>query len=188
MDSLKSRLVYVAVFVSAFIVIVFSVYYIGITINYPLKYVDEVKEAANEFDLSESLIFAVIKTESDFDENSVSNKDAKGLMQITDSTAEYIAELLGVNSYNILDARTNIRFGSYYLKYLFYKFKTLNEVLCAYNAGEGTVCEWLKDKKFSQDGKTLKIIPYKETSNYVKRVRAVMGVYEKRIKKNVKQR
>ena len=186
MDSLKSRLKYAAIFISVFIVIVICVYYIGMAINYPLKYTDEINSAATEFGVSRSLILAVIKTESGFDEKSVSKKGAKGLMQITDSTAEYIAELLGEENYDISDAKTNIRFGTYYLKYLFYKFKTLNEVLCAYNAGEGTVGEWLNDKKYSVDGKTLKKVPYAETSRYVKRVRGSMSVYEKRIKRKVK--
>ncbi len=186
MDSLKSRLKYSTIFISVFIVIVICVYYIGIAINYPLKYTDEINDAAAEFGVSRSLISAVIKTESDFDEKSISAKGAKGLMQITDSTAEYIAGLLGEESYDILDAKTNIRFGTYYLKYLFYKFKTLNEVLCAYNAGEGTVGEWLNDKKYSRDGKTLKKVPYAETSRYVRKVRGSMTVYEKRIKKKAK--
>lgn len=183
MDSLKSRLKYATIFISIFIVIVICVYYIGIAISYPLKYTDEINDAATEFGISRSLILAVIKTESDFDEKSVSNKGAKGLMQITDSTAEYIAELLGEDSYDILDAKTNIRFGTYYLKYLFYKFKTLNEVLCAYNAGEGIVSEWLNDKKYSRDGKTLKKIPYAETSRYIGKVCNGIRMYEKRIKR-----
>lgn len=186
MDSLKSRLKYATAFISIFIVIVICVYYIGIAINYPLKYTDEINGAATEFGISRSLILAVIKTESGFDEKSESSKGAKGLMQITNSTAEYIAEMLGEENYDILDAKTNIRFGTYYLKYLFYKFKTLNEVLCAYNAGESTVSEWLNDKKYSRDGKTLKKVPYAETSRYVKKVRDSMTVYEKRIRKKVK--
>ena len=43
-------------------------------------------------------------------------------------------------------------------------------MICAYNAGEGTVREWLANKDYSENGITINVIPYKETENYYKRV------------------
>ena len=127
---------------------------------YPLKYRAEVFSAASEYGLEPSLVFAFIKVESDFNHNAVSNKNAVGLMQITEKTGAYIAKLNGVKEYDLTDAKTNIKFGCFYLNYLLLKFDNLDTAVCAYNAGEGKVSGWLKDKECSQDGITLKKIPF----------------------------
>ena len=124
-------------------------------IFYPLKYYDFVKESSKEFNIKESLILSVIKAESSFKKNAVSSKNAKGLMQLKDSTAEFVAKRLNVISYDIFNAKTNIRFGTAYLSYLYDKFKDTKTTLIAYNAGEGKVKNWLNDTTFSLDGKTL---------------------------------
>ncbi|GFR34887.1 hypothetical protein TCEA9_06990 [Thermobrachium celere] len=65
------------------------------------------------------LVFAVIKVESNFDKNAVSNKGAVGLMQIKPSTAEYISNLLKDDSFDkskLFDPDLNIRYGCFYLK------------------------------------------------------------------------
>ena len=67
--------------------------------------------------------------------------------------------------------------GCYYLKYLFDRFKNVNVVLCAYNAGEGNVRKWLKNKEYSLDGKTIKSIPFNETDKYVKKINKTYKKY-----------
>ena len=59
-----------------------------INIFLPLEYEDIVEKYAKEYSVSKSLVLGIIKTESNFDKEAVSSKGAKGLMQITDSTAE----------------------------------------------------------------------------------------------------
>lgn len=137
---------------------------------YPQKYSEFVSAHAENFGISKSLVFAVIKAESNFNKRSESKKGAKGLMQITAGTAEFIAERMGIADFDIFDADTNIRFGTYYLKYLFSKFKVQNTAIAAYNAGEGNVSEWLKNSEYSADGETLNKIPFEETDKYVKKV------------------
>ncbi len=137
---------------------------------YPLKYYEYVKESSKEFNIKESLILSVIKAESSFNKNAISKKDAKGLMQLKDSTADFVAKRLNVISYDIFNPKTNIRLGSAYLSYLYSKFNDTKTILIAYNAGEGNVKNWLKDKKFSLDGKKLETSPFLETNAYVKKV------------------
>ena len=148
-------------------------------ILYPLGYKTEIFAAADGYGLERAFIFAVVKTESGFNKDAVSRKNAKGLMQITDSTGAYIAYLKGVEEYDLRDYRVNLDFGCFYLKYLFNKFKDKKTALCAYNAGEGTVERWLNSGAYSPDGITLSLVPYKETDNYVKKIIE----YEKKYKK-----
>ena len=55
----------------------------------------------------------------------------------------------------------------------------LNKMLAAYNGGSGNVNKWLRDEEYSKDGKNLDKIPFKETENYVKKVKADYEAYKK---------
>ena len=54
----------------------------------------------------------------------------------------------------------------------------IDVALAAYNAGPANVDEWLKNRKYSDDGKKLKSIPYKETREYVIKVNKQRKKYE----------
>lgn len=146
---------------------------------FPVKYRTEVVCAAKEFDLDCALVFAVIKVESGFDKKALSRAGSIGLMQLQAETADFVAFRLGVGKYDLYDAKTNIRFGCYYLKYLFNKFDNQKTVLAAYNAGEGNVKQWLQNKEYSDDGVMLKTIPYYETAEYVKKIEKSLIKYKK---------
>ncbi len=146
---------------------------------YPNKYEDIVLEYSGEYELSPHLVFAVIKTESNFNKFAKSEKGAKGLMQITDDTAKYIAKKLNVETYDIYSPNDNIRFGCFYLRYLLNRFSKEKTALCAYNAGEGNVLKWLKKSEYSKDGDSLIIIPFKETDVYIKKIYKSYAKYKK---------
>lgn len=156
--------------------------------TYPLKYKEYVFEYADSYGLDRALVFSIIKTESNFDKDAVSSVGAKGLMQITDGTSEYIAKRLGIENYDIFDVKTNIAFGTYYLKYLLVKFKDEKTTLCAYNAGEGNVSLWLMNSEYSEDGKTIKTIPIRQTRNYVEKIYKSFGKYKKIYRKLLDKR
>ncbi|MBE7090266.1 MAG: lytic transglycosylase domain-containing protein [Clostridiales bacterium] len=151
------------------VVLAFGGCYLMPRMMYPLKYQEYVSYYGEAFNVDNALIYSVIREESGFNEKAISEKGAKGLMQITDSTAEYIANLLGKKNYDLFDAKTNIEFGVFYLRYLTNRFSDTKSMLASYNAGEGRVREWLKDERYSQDGKTLSKIPYEETERYVEK-------------------
>ena len=140
--------------------------------DYPQKY-------------SEYVVYSVIKAESDFDPNETSSADAVGLMQIraaeSSNTFEYIAEMVGDRYDPALhyDPNTNIKYGTYYLSYLYAKFDNWSTVFAAYNGGEGNVAKWLSDPTCSLDGKTLYRIPFSETNNYVKKVNGYCKAYKR---------
>ena len=146
---------------------------------YPIHYKEIVYEYADYYGIDRTLVFSIIKVESDFNQNAQSNAGAIGLMQITESTGKYIANMMQVENYDLKDETVNVEFGCYYLKYLTNKFKITDTAIAAYNAGEGNVSLWLKNSEYSNDGKTLKYIPFLETREYVKKINQTFSKYKK---------
>ena len=154
---------------------------------YKTDYAVQVETASKEFDVDKAMIFSIIKAESKFDENAKSNAGAIGLMQIKLSTANYICDIKGeqhISEQDLYVPSTNIRLGVAYYKYLLNKFVNVETTICAYNAGETTVRAWLLDEKYSKDGKTLSVVPYEETKNYLKKVTKNFSVYSRLLRGN----
>ncbi len=147
-------------------------------IKYPVAYADIIVKYANQNDLDPFLVMGVIKQESNFVPEAHSGF-AGGLMQLTEETAEWNANRLGVTDYDYMDPETNIMLGCHYLKYLIDKYGNTNTALAAYNGGMGNVNEWLKNPECSDDGETLKYIPFGETRHYVTKVNDYWIEYRK---------
>lgn len=149
---------------------------------FPKKFSDYVEKYSAEYNVDENLVYAVIHSESGFEIDALSHKEAKGLMQITESTGAWAAEKIGIEDFEIsklYDPDTNIRIGCWYLAELLKQFDgSVSTAIAAYNAGNGKVSEWLSNEKYSSDGITLDTIPYEETLNYVKRVTLIHKIYE----------
>lgn len=152
-------------------------------IIYPIKYEKQIVKYSQKYNLSPCLVAAVIKVESNFNENAISPRDAKGLMQIVPGTATWIAENMKLSNFNIEtlhDTEVNIAMGCWYLDNLNTEFNGDTDlVLAAYNGGRGNVQKWLKDKKYSIDGKSLNLIPFEETDKYVKKVNTNYNIFKK---------
>ena len=144
--------------------------------SYPLPYRQTVEESGVDF----RLVYSVMKAESGFRENAVSRAGAVGIMQIKPSTAEFVCRRAEIpfEPERLTDGAYNTQLGCLYLAYLLEKFPAQGTALAAYNAGEGTVSEWLQDPAFSEDGEVLKRIPYPETEEYVKKIVKFMKIYE----------
>lgn len=112
-----------------------------------------IEQNASEKGIPKELIKAVIRAESAGNPNAVSKAGAKGLMQLMDETASD----MGVS--NAFDPKENIAGGAKYLSQMIDKYEDLDLALAAYNAGPGNV-----DKYGG-------IPPFKETENYVKKVK-----------------
>lgn len=137
---------------------------------------DYVSKYSNVYNLEEEFVYAIIKAESDFQEKAISSSGALGLMQIIPRTGKWIADEFGeeYSKQNLLTAETNIKYGCFYLNYLFSKFKNLNVVICAYNAGEGVVRTWLDENGNLDESK----ISYDETRTYLTRVQRFYDDYK----------
>ncbi len=140
---------------------------------YPVQYEEYVEKYAKEYDLDKYLIYAVIHTESKFDEKAVSDAGAIGLMQLMEDTASDYNNK-GKFGYiipeQLLEPDVNIRLGCYYLSELMQRFKKRELAIMAYNAGPGNVEEWLLNDMFSDGEGGLNSTPFKETNDYVDKV------------------
>jgi soluble lytic murein transglycosylase-like protein len=116
-------------------------------------YLHHVRNASVRYGVSEKLVTAVIRAESDFNPRAVSPKGARGLMQLMPQTAS----LLGVR--DSFDPAENIDGGVRHLRRLIDRFSNnVPLAVAAYNAGENAVTHYRG------------IPPYPETQGYVQKV------------------
>ena len=153
--------------------------------QHPLLYSEIIVPYDMQQGLDPALVSAVILCESSFDPMAQSRLGARGLMQLMEETAGWIAHKLNEDgagySFDLLyDPETNIRFGTWYLGYLSRRFNgDAKKIVCAYHAGQGNVDSWLKNPKYSADGVTLDVIPTEDTAAYAERVLRAQAVYRK---------
>jgi soluble lytic murein transglycosylase-like protein len=120
-----------------------------------------VYKLAPQFGIEPGLAFAVIRAESNFNANALSDKNAQGLMQLIPETAARFQVR------KPFDPEQNIRGGLSYLRWLLAYFKgNVPLVLAAYNAGEGTVDRYRG------------VPPYPETQGYIKRIQQVFSLQQ----------
>lgn len=169
-------------FLFIFLLILFIAISLVFTLFYPMKYKEYINKYSREYDLDPFLVAAIINVESKYNKNATSHKDARGLMQIGKQTGQWASEEFKMEDYNVnilFDPETNIKMGTWYLDKLNIEFEdNLDLVLAAYNAGSGNVTKWLKDDKYSKDGKNLHHIPFSETKDYLKKVKFNQKIYE----------
>jgi membrane-bound lytic murein transglycosylase C len=160
------------------------------------KFKPIVKKYAKKYQLSENLVYAIIQTESNFNQFAVSGAGAIGLMQIVPTSA-------GIDAYKhargktwtptksyLFNATNNIELGSAYIQILEDKYlKGITNpisreycVISAYNTGSGNVLKTfnsnrnratilINKKTPAQVYSTLRErLPYVETRNYLKKV------------------
>lgn len=146
---------------------------------FPIKYENTIEKYCEEYGVNPPLVYALIKAESNFRENSLSHAGAKGLMQITDETFEYCLKKLDIPHANIFNTESNLQCGIWYLSYLIDKYGgNIKNAVAAYNAGETNVGRWLKDPKYSEDSKNLSDIPFWETKRHVGKIERYVKIYE----------
>ncbi len=160
---------------------------------YPRFFKDFIKKYCEEFKIPEYVMYSLIRSESFFDPNAMSAAGAMGLTQLMESTAEEVAKKLKVEEYDVFDAETNIRFGTYYFSWLISRAEENNILLamCGYNGGSGNVRKWIRGSKrdWATTGRPaakisgisldlwLETVPYEETRNYGKKLISTSALY-----------
>ncbi len=149
---------------------------------YPQDYSAYVEAAAEAYSVPESIVYALIKCESDFDPSAVSDAGAVGLCQLMPDTFLWLTDEVLYEHFKqgmLYDPETNIRYGVCYLSRLYDQFGDWSLAFAAYNAGPSRVEEWLADPKLADGEGGLSKIPFKETRKYVKKMVRVQKKYEK---------
>ena len=148
----------------------------------PLRHEDIIRQQAKEKGVDASLIAAVIYAESRF-RDQTSRAGARGLMQITPTTAKEIERLSGGTTFkldDLSDPEINIRYGTFYLAELLRRFDGSEiAALAAYHAGPTAVEEW------GGSSLTLDEIPIEETRGYVEEVLDKRGDYRREYAKEL---
>lgn len=150
---------------------------------FPLAFKESVLKASQETNLPPSLIFAIARQESAFNEKVRSWADAFGLLQLTPEKAKSLARKYNVpykDYTDLFDIDKNLLLGSLLLNNLaknndgqFIPF------VASYNAGSKPVQTWQK-KRFREDPfEFIEMIPYKETRNYIKLVLRNLATYHR---------
>lgn len=149
--------------------------------SYPLKYTETVEQAGEIAGISQSLLYAVIRTESGFCAEAQSSVGACGLMQITPDTLNWVRYRMGETGEAHPDLlflpEANIHYGAQTLALLLKEFGSLDTALAAYHAGWGNVTRWLEDSRYSEDGESLYCIPFSDTDSYVTKVLSTANMY-----------
>ena len=185
MQNKRKRYFVVFIIILCIVAILFGVFRIQdivLKMIYPQKYAELVNQYAEENDLDPLLVFAIIKAESNFDEDVVSNSGAVGLMQLMESTAQEMADDLAIEiptKEALFDPELNIQIGTYYFAYLLGIYEgNIYLALTAYNAGIGNVNTWIEEGTIREDGSDIENIPYKETNNYVRKIVRDYRIYQ----------
>ena len=148
--------------------------------GYQRQYADIVEHYSRENGISPSLVYAVIHTESGFRPRAESHVGARGLMQITPDTFEWLRYRLGetdIEFVDLFEPEHNIRYGAYFLAYLLAEFDSLDNSICAYHAGLTRVKNWLTNPEYAPDGHTLTHIPIPATRYYLEKVTRALEIY-----------
>jgi soluble lytic murein transglycosylase len=151
-------------------------------VTLPLRHEDIIRQQSADKNLDPALVAGIIYAESRFTD-ATSHAGARGLMQITPATADYIAHKSGGTKFEQGDLATpqiNISYGSWYLRYLLDRYDgNVVLALCAYNGGEGNVDKWLQEAHVADTAFTLERVPFAETREYVRRVLDARTSYRK---------
>lgn len=145
----------------------------------PVHYESLILESSSRHGVDPLLACAIIKCESNWDASITSDAGAVGLMQLMPATSAELAEYGLVDGWtydpsNLTDAGTNIEYGCAYLGQLQNQLGSTDEVIAAYNAGPGSVEEWL------QSGADItEAISFPETAFYLKRVNETYKLYQR---------
>ena len=176
----KKQIIIVAIILIFCILIAFLNIPIRIQkIIYKKDYEEYVQKYSQQYNVDENLVYALIKAESNFNANAQSSKGAIGLMQLMETTAQDVCKRMDLNISNneLKEPEININIGTKYLSILIQQYGNVEIAITAYNAGIGTVDNWIEKDIIKADGSNVEKIPYKETNNYVRKILRDYKIY-----------
>jgi soluble lytic murein transglycosylase len=146
---------------------------------YPRAFEALVRTHAGQEGLSPAWVWAIARTESNFNPRVVSWANAIGLMQIIPSTAAHLARGTTVDPSPASLARPEVALtlGTRYLARLLARHRHIPLASAGYNAGGGAVGRWRRTFGTLELDRFVEAIPYPEAHNYAKSVTQSMARY-----------
>lgn len=167
----------------AIVVILVVLYIYSKTFIYRTTYLEYIEEGVKGTSIDPYLILSMIRVESGFNTNAISSKEAKGLMQVKESTYEDVKSSFENRNeeIDIFDPETNIKVGIAYFQKLIRRYNGNYYIaLLAYNGGMGNVDTWIRKGIIPKDLDTEIVpeVPFNETKNYLKKVISTYNIYK----------
>ncbi len=149
--------------------------------SHPRDYSEFVEKYSTEYGVPEYIVYAVILNGSDFKSNFVSDDGRIGLMQLNSESFDFIQTVIkDGNDFGILyDPETNVKYGTYYLSYLYTKYSRWKTVFASYVAGEDMVELWISDPENTDDNGNLVNIVDKDVEKKVSLIEEEAELYRK---------
>ncbi|GAB4274277.1 MAG: hypothetical protein Kow0029_14480 [Candidatus Rifleibacteriota bacterium] len=148
--------------------------------HYPEAYMNLVRAEAKKNGIDPYWVLSIMREESHFNPKILSRSNAMGLMQILPSTGKWIAAKVGYHKFrkdHLWKPQINVKFGCWYLKYLYDMFNgDLYLASAAYNGGQGNITRKVENGPYARLDvlERLDKVPLPETRDYYKKV---MGSY-----------
>ena len=137
---------------------------------YPREYSSLVEKYSEEYAVPEYIIYAVIRSESNFESGHVGDDGGIGLMGINEddfmAMTEQTRERLTVDA--LYGPETNIKYGTYQLAAYYNMLESWYGALSAKQAGKTAAAEWASDRSNYTDDGIFETVPDKDAAKYGK--------------------
>ncbi len=139
---------------------------------YPFPYMNLIEAWSQQRQLNPLLVIALMRQESRFEPAIKSVSGATGLMQVMPDTGAWIAEKTGLRQpYRLDNPEDNVMMGTWYLDYTHQEYGDNSMLaIASYNAGPGSVADWLDRFGLADPDDFVANIPFDETRGYVEAV------------------
>ena len=146
---------------------------------YPLPYEATLRREAARNNFDPMLAAGLIRQESTFQADSVSPRNAVGLMQVLPTTGRLLAKQLKVRyaKTKLFEPEYNIELGMLYIAGLVRATGEPEYALAAFNAGEDRIAAWRAERNYEEIPELVESIPFTETREYVQIVLRNAEVY-----------
>jgi soluble lytic murein transglycosylase len=147
---------------------------------FPKAYWPDLKQFSSANALDPYMVASLIRQESEFNPNAVSNKNALGLMQLLPRVGKGVAKqekLKHFNEQQLFTPAINLQLGTRYFRSMVDQFGGFEYALAAYNAGDDRVRDWQAAGKYRDIQEFVESIPFTETREYVQAIMRNANVY-----------
>ena len=147
---------------------------------FPRPYWTDLKRFSAANALDPYLVASLIRQESEFNPNAVSNKNALGLMQLLPQVGKGVAKQERIRHFTATKLFTptiNLQLGTKYFRSMVDQFGGFEYALAAYNAGDYRVRDWQADGKYRDIQEFVESIPFTQTREYVQAIMRNANVY-----------